>query len=134
VTNILLNPPSLSSPSSFLPLIRLAWPFAKYAVVILAFWIVFATLSGVFGYFTRFVRLALKVGPVIGLISYLMGNSGQGGMGEIFNVARQWAGMGGPGAAGANGGAPGLASLAGMFAGDQKANTRQSARGKGSPR
>ncbi|KAI9635329.1 uncharacterized protein MKK02DRAFT_32782 [Dioszegia hungarica] len=118
---LLVNPPSLSSPQSFYPLVRLAWPFAKYAVVVLAFWIVFATLSGIFGYFTRFLRLAFKIGPIIGIISYFMGGSGQGGLGQVFDIARNWAGMGGqPGQT-----TPGLASLAGMFGGDQAgANTR----------
>jgi hypothetical protein len=133
VTQILLNPPSLSSPSSFLPLVRLAFPLAKYLVVIVAFWIVWASLSGVFGYAARIIRFGLKVGPIIGIISWLMGNSGQGGMGDLFNVARQWAGMGGQGAA--NGGGPGLGDLAGMFGGGNTgAKTRQSTRNRNSAR
>lgn len=88
-------------------------------VVLLAFYIVWATLSGAFGYFARFLRFTLKIGPIIGFIAWIMGASGQGSMGDMVNLARHWAGLGEPGAQGAG---PGLASLAGLFASDQAGN------------
>lgn len=121
IQGIFLNPPSLDSPRSFLPLVRLVYPFAKYLVVVLAFWIVWSTLSGFFSFFTRLIRFGLKVGPIVGAIAWLMGASGQGSMSGLFELAKQAAGFGEAAAgAGAGQNAPGLASLAGLFAGQRQ--------------
>ncbi|EIW65461.1 hypothetical protein TREMEDRAFT_36230, partial [Tremella mesenterica DSM 1558] len=106
---LVLNPPSLSHPLSFLPIFRTAAPYAWWIIVILSFYIVWTTLAGVFGYFSRILRFALRIGPIVGIIAWVMANSGQGSMEDMFSAAQQWMG-------GQNGGSiPGLASLAGLF-------------------
>lgn len=132
---LLLNPPSLSSPSSLLPLARLAWPLARWFVVIFAFWIVWSTLAGVFGYFSRFVRFATKIGPIVGLIGLVMSQSGYGGLGDVLGAVQQWAGLGGnvgarnTGAGGmGQGPGAGLEGLGGMFGQQKKSSTRRSTR------
>ncbi|WVR04511.1 hypothetical protein IAU60_001515 [Kwoniella sp. DSM 27419] len=117
------NPPSLSSPTSFIPAIRLLLPYSKYLVVFLAIWIVWSFITGLFGYFSRFLRFASRVGPIIGLVAWLMANSGHGSMDELFGLVKQWAGIDlgqgqGVGAgAGRAGMSPGIASLASLFGG-----------------
>ena len=59
-----------------------------------------------------------------------MSGSGQGGLGEIMEIAKQWTGL--APMDGARGMSPGIASLAGLFGGDSakrgSANKRYSAR------
>jgi hypothetical protein len=121
---LFLNPPNLSSPSSFLPIIRTILPYTKYVVVLLAFYIVWSTIAGLFGYFSRFVRFALRIGPILGIIAWVMSNSGQGGMDELFDMVKQWTGL-----APQNnraGTSPGIASLAGLFGGTDNSRQRRS--------
>jgi hypothetical protein len=118
------NPPKLSDPSSFLPIIRTVLPYTKYVVVLLAFYIVWSTIAGLFGYFSRFVRFALRIGPILGIIAWVMSNSGQGGMDELFDMVKQWTGL-----APQNnraGTSPGIASLAGLFGGSGNSRQRRS--------
>jgi hypothetical protein len=120
---LFLNPPNLSSPSSFLPIIRTILPYTKYVVVLLAFYIVWSTIAGLFGYFSRFVRFALRIGPILGIIAWVMSNSGQGGMDELFDMVKQWTGL-----APQNnraGTSPGIASLAGLFGGTDNSRQRR---------
>lgn len=120
IQQIVLNPPSLSSPQSFFPLIRAVFPWAKVIIVILALYIVWSFVASLFGFVSRIFRFSMKVGPVLGLIGWLMANSGQGSMPELFEAAKQYAGFGSPAgtaAAGGGGGgnwSPGIANLFGL--------------------
>lgn len=129
---LLLHPPALTSPQSFLPLIRLAWPLARWFVVIFAFWIVWSTLAGVFGYFSRFVRFAMKIGPVVGLIAMVMSQSGQGSLEDVLGAVKQWAGFGvgnnNARGAGLGQGIPGLEGLQGLFTGAGSSATKRNTR------
>lgn len=127
---LLLHPPSLSSPQSFLPLIRLAWPLTRWLVVIFAFWIVWSTLAGVFGYFSRFLRFTMKIGPIVGLIAMVMSQSGHGSLEDVMGAVKQWAGFGmGNGArAGTGQGIPGLENLQDMWQGVGSSAKRRSTR------
>lgn len=92
------DPSRLSDPREWPAVVRLVWPAARLLVVILAFYIVWSTISAVLGYFSRFMRFAIKVGPIIGFIGWLMANSGQGDLGDVFELAKQWVGLGDPNA------------------------------------
>ena len=107
---LILNPPSLSSPQSFIPLIKTILPYTKYLIVLTAFYIVWATLTSLFGYFSRFLRFSLRVGPIIALLGWLMANSGQGSLEEVFQAVKEYVGL-----ADYGGGArsPGIANLFG---------------------
>lgn len=115
------NPPNLSHPSSFLPLIRAILPYTQIIIVIVAVYIVWSFISGIFGFFARFARFGLKISPVIGLLGWLMANSGQGDMNSVMELAKQAMGLGQNGAGAAAGGfgqqaqSAGLAGLANLF-------------------
>jgi hypothetical protein len=121
---LFLNPLNLSNPSSFLPIIRTVLPYTKYVVVLLAFYIVWSTIAGLFGYFSRFVRFALRIGPILGIIAWVMSNSGQGGMDELFDMVKQWTGLSPQN--NRAGTSPGIASLAGLFGGSGNSRQRRS--------
>lgn len=108
--DLLLNPPSLSRPQSFFPVIKALIPYTQYLIVIVAFYIVWTTLRSLSGFVFRILRFSLKLGPILALISWAMSNSGQGGMDEVFQAVKEYAGL-----APARGGArsPGLAGLFG---------------------
>ena len=125
---ILLNPPSLTRPTSFLPVLRVVAPYAWWIIVLLAFYIVWTTIAGVIGYFSRFMRFAMRIGPIIGILAWVMSASGQGSMGDVFDAVKHFVGLDG----GAGGNAtPGLASLAGLFGLDSSTNGRQRRRAAG---
>ncbi|ORY27787.1 hypothetical protein BCR39DRAFT_559876 [Naematelia encephala] len=111
---IVLNPPSLSRPSSFIPALRIIVPYTKYVVVLLAFYIVWSTISSVVGYFSRFMRFAMRIGPVLGFIAWVMAASGQGGMDELFQSVKEWTGLANAGN-NIGGRSPGIANLANLF-------------------
>jgi len=125
---IVRNPPSLSTPSSFMPALRLVSNWGYILVVLVAFYIVWTVISGFVGTFYRFFRFWAKLAPVIGLIGWLMAQSGHGSLPEVFDLVKQWTGIGGTTAAGNQGQAPGIAQLAGMFGlgGNANANTKRS--------
>ncbi|WWD22121.1 hypothetical protein CI109_106610 [Kwoniella shandongensis] len=126
---LFLNPPSLSNPGAFIPALKIAFPYAKYIIVFLAVYIVWSFVSGILGYFSRFLRFSLKIGPLIGLIGWLMAGSGQGSMDELFAVVKQWTGLS-PNNAAANL-SPGLASLANLFGANQATSgTKRANKGK----
>ena len=111
--DILLNPPSLSDPRSLWPIIKAIVPYTQFIVVLVAVYIVWTTLRGIAGYFTRFIRFALKLGPILGLVGWLMANSGQGGMDELFQAVKEYAGLAQPQPAG-RAPSPGIANLFGQ--------------------
>jgi hypothetical protein len=93
-----------------------------------AVWIVWSFVSGFFGYFYRFFRFWAKLAPVIGLIGWVMAQSGQGSLPDLIESVKQWTGIsaGNGAGAGAGGQAPGIAQLAGMFGlGSDSANTNK---------
>jgi hypothetical protein len=90
---IVLNPPNLSNPSSWFPVIKAVYPYTRYIVVILACYIVWMTVTSLLGYFSRLVRFGLRIGPIIALIAYVMGQSGQGSMSDVLEIAKQWVGL-----------------------------------------
>ena len=118
--DILLNPPSLSNPSSFFPIIRAIIPYTQWIIVIVAVYIVWSTVRGIAGYFTRFIRFGLKLGPILALVSWAMSSSGQGGMPELIQAVKEYAGLSTP-AAGTR--SPGIASLFGDALGGNKRKT-----------
>jgi len=129
---IILNPPSFSSPSSFLPVIRIVLPYTKWIIVLVATCVIWTTVSSLFGYFSRLVRFGFRIGPILALIAWVMASSGQGNMHDLFEVAKQWLGLA-PGNH-AGGISPGIASLAGLFGGDSTKTRRSNKRGETSPR
>ncbi|KAK8846819.1 hypothetical protein IAR55_005907 [Kwoniella newhampshirensis] len=118
---LFLNPPSLSNPGSFIPALRIAFPYAKYIIIFLAVYIVWSFVTGILGYFSRILRFSMKIGPIIGLVGWLMANSGQGSMDELFAMLKQYTGLAPNNAAGGNL-SPGLASLANLFGANQPAS------------
>ena len=133
IQEIILNPPDLSNPSSFIPVAKAIWPYTRYIVVIAAFYIVWATVTSLLGYFSRLVRFGLKIGPILAVIAWVMGSSGQGNMNDVFELVKQWTGL----STGAQSSAPGIASLAGLFGGDKATSSRKRQnpprRGKAAP-
>lgn len=85
--------------------------------MVVAFYIVWTTVRGIAGYFTRFIRFGLKLGPLIALASWTMSNSGQGGMPELVQALKEWTGLSAP-AGGAK--SPGIASLFGDATGNKR--------------
>jgi hypothetical protein len=116
---LVLNPPNLSSPSSFLPLIRAILPYTQIIIVIVAVYIVWSFISGIFGFFARFARFGLKISPIIGLIGWFMANSGQGNMSDVMELVKQAVGIssstGGGSGLGAQAQSAGIAGLANLF-------------------
>ena len=47
----------------------------------------------ILGYFGRFLRFTMKVGPLLALAGWVMANSGQGGVAEAFQAAQEWIGL-----------------------------------------
>ena len=45
------------------------------------------------GYFSRFIRFWLKLGPLLALAGWVMANSGQGGVGQVIQAAQDWMGL-----------------------------------------
>ncbi|OCF42332.1 hypothetical protein I317_03836 [Kwoniella heveanensis CBS 569] len=123
------HPPNLSSPGSLIPIIRIVFPYMKWVVVLLAAYIVWSFVIGIFGYFSRFLRFMTRIGPILGLVAWLMANSGQGSMDELFGLVKQWVGL--DNAAGGGGQSPGIAALAGLFGGNNNNNNNQNSRSKG---
>ncbi|WVF69846.1 hypothetical protein IAT40_004627 [Kwoniella sp. CBS 6097] len=120
------HPPNLSSPGSLIPVIRIVFPYMKWVVVLLAAYIVWSFVIGIFGYFSRFLRFMGRIGPILGLVAWLMANSGQGSMDELFGLVKQWVGLENP----AGGQSPGIAALAGLFGGNNN-NQNQNTKAKG---
>lgn len=122
--DLLLNPPSLSSPSSFFPLFKAVIPYTQYIIVLVAFYIVYTTVRSIAGYFTRFIRFSLKLGPVIALVGWLMANSGQGGLEEVMQAVKEYTGLAQPAPGGAR--SPGVERL---FGGKTTTGSRKAAGG-----
>ncbi|KAK6903898.1 hypothetical protein L486_03473 [Kwoniella mangroviensis CBS 10435] len=118
---IVLNPPSFTDPQSFIPIIKLLLPYTKWILVLSAVYILWSFLSGIFGMFSRVLRFSMKIGPIIGLVAYLMNSSGQGSMDELFGLVKQYFGLAPQQAGG--GWSPGIASLASLFT-DQSGSTK----------
>ncbi|WVQ97897.1 hypothetical protein IAU59_005014 [Kwoniella sp. CBS 9459] len=126
------HPPNLSSPGSLIPVIRVLFPYVKWVVVLLAAYIVWSFVIGIFGYFSRFLRFMTRIGPILGLVAWLMANSGQGSMDELFGLVKQWVGLdnaAGAGAGAGGGQAPGIAALAGLFGGNNNNNNQNTRNG-----
>jgi hypothetical protein len=121
IQEIILNPPDLSNPSSLIPVAKAIWPYTRYIVVIAAFYIVWTTITSLLGYFSRLVRFGLRIGPILAVIAWVMGSSGQGNMSDLFELVKQWTGL----STGTQPNAPGIASLAGLFGGEQAKNGRK---------
>jgi hypothetical protein len=110
---IALNPPNIYRPTTFIPVVRAILPYSYWIIVVLALYIVWSALSGLVGYFSRFLRFGLRIGPILGIIGWVMAASGQGNLAELLEMAKQYTGL-----SAANNGAgwsPGIASLASMF-------------------
>jgi hypothetical protein len=115
---VVLDPPDLARPSSWIPVVRALFPYARYLVVLLAFYIVWTTISGLFGYFSRFMRFAFRVSPILAIIGWVMASSRQGSMEELFGLIKQWMGLS-PNDNRASA-SPGIASLTGLFSSDSE--------------
>lgn len=99
-----------------MPIFRLFSSWGYLLVVAIAFYIVWTVISGFVGTFYRFFRFWAKLAPVIGLIGWVMSQSGHGSLPEVMELVKQWTGIGQANGAGAGGAqAPGIAQLAGMF-------------------
>lgn len=61
------------------------------------------------------MRFALKIGPIIGIIGWLMASSGQGSMNDLFTAAKQWSGLEDGGGVAAGNIPAGIAGLANLF-------------------
>ncbi|ORX34524.1 hypothetical protein BD324DRAFT_157012 [Kockovaella imperatae] len=121
-----LHPPNLSEPSSFIPLIRTLFPYAKYLIVVLAFYIVWTTTMSILGYFSRFLRFTMKIGPILALAGWVMANSGQGGVEELVQAAKEWAGLSQPQVG--RQWSPGIASLFGASSSTKSRTKKSSSR------
>ena len=121
---VLANPPRLTDPASILRVLSLIFPFAKYVVVIVAFYIVWVTITGVMGMFSRFLRFALRIGPIFAIIAWIMANSGQGRLTDLMELAKQWTGLL-PNGIQNNPGVAKVADLLGVGQGSRQSNTRR---------
>lgn len=132
---LFLNPPTFTNPSSFLPLFRLISPYIGYFIIFVAFIIVWSTVSSIFGYFSRFLRFSLRLAPLVGIVAWIMQASGQGSMGELMQLAKQWSGLD-PADNGARAGQanPGIAYLSSLFSGNQDGSSTSKGRKKTTPR
>lgn len=132
---LFLNPPTFSNPSSFLPLFRLISPYIGYFIIFVAFIIVWSTVSSIFGYFSRFLRFSLRLAPLIGIAAWIMQASGQGSMGELMQLAKQWSGLAAAdNGAGAGQSNPGIAYLSSLFSGNQDSSSTSKGRKTTTPR
>ncbi|WWC87058.1 uncharacterized protein L201_001943 [Kwoniella dendrophila CBS 6074] len=112
------NPPSLSNPTSFIPVIKLIFPYTKWILILSSIFILWSFFSRIFGIFSRLLRFSMKIGPLIGLVAWLMNNSGQGSLDELFGLVKQYFGL-----ANQNQGlSPGIASLASLFNNNNNGN------------
>ncbi|KAL7421800.1 hypothetical protein Q5752_003571 [Cryptotrichosporon argae] len=109
LAGILLDPPSLTRPSSWLPVVRAAIPYSSWIVAVLALYVLYAVLSGLIAHVARFVRFALRIGPIFGLLAWLLSASGQGDAGDVLGALKAYAGFGENAAARDT--APGVAAL-----------------------
>jgi len=117
--------------SSALSVISSILPYTKYIIVIAAVYIVWTAVTSVFGIFSRFFRFALRIGPLLAIFAAVMSASGQGDLGDVVKVVKQWTGL-----------APrndaihlpaGLSSLAGLFGADKTAKrSKRASPGSGS--
>lgn len=132
---LLFSPPTFSDPSSFLPLFRLISPYVGYFIIFVAFIIVWSTVSSIFGYFSRFLRISLRLAPLVGIAAWIMQASGQGSMGELMELAKQWSGLA-PADNGARGAqaSPGIAYLSSLFSGNQDGSSTSKGKKKATPR
>ncbi|WRT64927.1 uncharacterized protein IL334_001867 [Kwoniella shivajii] len=124
IQGIAYNPPNLSDPSSLINVVKLLFPYTKYIILFSAIWIVWSFLSGIFGMFSRVLRFGMKIGPLIGLVAWLMNSSGQGSMDELFGLIKQFVGLQGNNYQGNQGWAPGIASLASLFSENQSSSSK----------
>ena len=110
-----------------MPALRLVSNWGYILIVLVAFYVVWTVVSGFVGTFYRFFRFWAKLAPVIGVIGWVMSQSGQGSLPEVFDLVKQWTGLGGTTNTGGQGQAPGIAQLAGMFGlgGDANTNTNK---------
>ncbi|WVW78628.1 hypothetical protein I302_100587 [Kwoniella bestiolae CBS 10118] len=122
---IILNPPSLTDPTSFIPIFKLLLPYTKWILVLSSIYILWSFLSGVFGMFSRVLRFTMRIGPIIGLVAWLMNSSGQGSMDELFGLVKQYFGLE---QGGAGGWSPGIAGLASLFTDQSNTKTRSKSR------
>ena len=93
IQQLVNDPPTLADPTSWLPHVKNILPFAKYFIIILAFYIVWSTVAAVYGYFSRFLRFSMKIGPIIALLAWIMSASGQGNMNELMEAGKTWLGL-----------------------------------------
>ncbi|WVQ84113.1 hypothetical protein IAT38_006258 [Cryptococcus sp. DSM 104549] len=127
VQAIFLDPPSLSKPSSFLPVLRLIAPYVWFILLFIACFIVWSVLTSFFAYFSRFLRFTFRAAPIIALIAWIMASSGQGSMDELFELVKQWAGLS-PNAEG-RAASPGVAAMANLLGLNQAAGERRAGAG-----
>ncbi|WWC59416.1 uncharacterized protein I303_101972 [Kwoniella dejecticola CBS 10117] len=123
---IIANPPSLSDPQSFIPVFQLLLPYTKYILIFTSIYIVYSFVTNIFGMFSRLLRFGMKIGPIIGLVAWLMNNSGQGSFQELTDLVKSYFGLSQAGQGQANwGNSPGIASLAGLFNTNTDSNTNK---------
>lgn len=88
-----------------------------WAVAIIAGYLLLTTMLSTVRYAYRMFVFFSKIAAVVGVIASVMGASGQGGIGEVWNTVAPWLGLGNQGAA--NGGvANNLAAAANLFTGN----------------
>ncbi|WVQ76846.1 hypothetical protein IAR50_006520 [Cryptococcus sp. DSM 104548] len=90
---LFLEPPTISNPSSFIPLFRLLAPYIGYFITLVAFLIVWTALSSIVGYMSRMFRFSLRLIPIIAIVAWVMASSEQGTMEELLDLVKQWAGL-----------------------------------------
>ncbi|WWC67785.1 uncharacterized protein I206_101697 [Kwoniella pini CBS 10737] len=126
---VISNPPSLSNPQSFIPIFQLLLPYTKYILIFSSIYIIYSFLTNIFGIFSRLLRFGIKIGPIIGLIAWLMNNSGQGSLEELTNLVKQYFGLSSNNNnnnGGFGGLSPGIANLANLFNNKDKSKTTNS--------
>ncbi|TYJ54278.1 hypothetical protein B9479_005037 [Cryptococcus floricola] len=115
------EPPTISNPSSFIPLFRLLAPYIGYFITLLAFIIVWTALSSVVGYMSRIFRFSLRLIPVIAIAAWVMASSEQGTLEELLELMKQWAGM--APTDGRREASPGVASLVNLLGAAKDGNS-----------
>lgn len=93
VVAIIRDPPDLSRPQTFVPILRAVAPYTQYLILLAAMYIVYSFVVGMAGYFIRFLRFWFRIAPVIAIIATIMAASGQGGIDVVYEALKQYAGL-----------------------------------------
>lgn len=89
---VLSDPPSLNDPASLVPLLRAAAPYTQYLLVLVALYMIWAFVTGMVFYLSRFLRFCFRIGPVLAIIAWVMASTGQGGIDVLFDALKAYAG------------------------------------------